>query len=205
MLSWSHFEHANLGGAKLTNGSLDNCSFNAAFMRGVVLKNARLDSANFEKAQLFDTDLRGVVFKNCTLTGANLTKADLRGTDLSAAIGLTREQIDSARIDETTRLPDYLGGIAISSEIRTELLSDDEKLRRITNEQSKQPTIRDLNVHVAFVLQLLALNMSWERVIEFHPGVDRVDIEACLLYAAKVAGHPFLARSPDSEKGPSPD
>lgn len=113
MLSWSHFERANLGSANFTSASLDNSHFDSAFMHNVVLKDAHLDSASFEKANLFDTDLRGVVFKNCKLTGANLNKADLRGADLSTAAGLKREQIDAARIDDTTKLPEYLGGIVV--------------------------------------------------------------------------------------------
>jgi uncharacterized protein YjbI with pentapeptide repeats len=45
-------------------------------------------------------DLRGA-----RLAGADLTGADLGGTDLHEVIGLTPEQIASARVDTRTRLP----------------------------------------------------------------------------------------------------
>jgi hypothetical protein len=39
---------------------------------------------------------------------AKLHQADLRGVDLSTALGLARDQLDHAMIDEETKLPSYL-------------------------------------------------------------------------------------------------
>jgi len=48
-----------------------------------------------------------------TFSGASLSKARfdgavLCGADLSQSIDLTRRQIESARMDKTTKLPDYI-------------------------------------------------------------------------------------------------
>lgn len=45
---------------------------------------------------------------SANLSGVDFSGANLRGVDLRHAIGLTREQIESANIDETTLLPDEL-------------------------------------------------------------------------------------------------
>ncbi len=37
-----------------------------------------------------------------------MTEADLRGADMSHVINLTCQQLQSAQIDRTTRLPDYI-------------------------------------------------------------------------------------------------
>ncbi len=55
-------------------------------------------------------DLRAVDLHGAHLGGANLSGAYLHGANLIRATGLTKEQIESAYIDENTRLPDYLKG-----------------------------------------------------------------------------------------------
>ncbi|MFJ5223924.1 pentapeptide repeat-containing protein [Streptomyces sp. NPDC088400] len=52
------------------------------------------------QAALGRSDLR-----DTDLSGANLSGADLSGADLSGAVNLTKNQVDSARIDGKTRLP----------------------------------------------------------------------------------------------------
>lgn len=55
-------------------------------------------------ANLMEADLRGA-----DLTHADLDQAEIEGTDLSTAVGLTRPQVDQARVGATTRLPPDLG------------------------------------------------------------------------------------------------
>jgi Pentapeptide repeats (8 copies) len=59
-------------------------------------------------ATLIRADLRGADLRDADLLGADLRDADVRGADLSAAIFLTQPQVNSARGDATTRLPDGL-------------------------------------------------------------------------------------------------
>ena len=59
-------------------------------------------------------DLRGAELKGVNLQGAQLQEANLRwgqhqGADLRDVEGLTKGQIESARIDDKTKLPDGLG------------------------------------------------------------------------------------------------
>ena len=54
-----------------------------------------LSNANLDLADLNGTDLNGT----------DLSGADLTGADLSGAVNLTKDQVDSARIDGKTRLP----------------------------------------------------------------------------------------------------
>ncbi len=67
------------------------------------LRWATLMGANLTEALLHGADLAGANF-----FGANLTRTFLHEVNLEGAVGLTREQIESAISDEHTRLPDYL-------------------------------------------------------------------------------------------------
>ena len=72
-------------------------------------RNLEAASAPLSKrAILAGADLRGADLQGADLHGANLQEAQLQGVDLSGAIGLTLQQVESAVIDEKTRLPDYL-------------------------------------------------------------------------------------------------
>ncbi|MFQ5816055.1 MAG: pentapeptide repeat-containing protein, partial [Candidatus Hydrothermarchaeaceae archaeon] len=86
----AHLEHAGLSGAHLEK----------AFLMQAHLQHASLDGAHLERA-----DLRWA-----NLNKANLSNAHLEGANLMNATGLTKEQIESAIIDEHTILPDYLKG-----------------------------------------------------------------------------------------------
>jgi hypothetical protein len=84
----------------------------------VALANAYLPSAHFEKAFLYESNLEGAVLNNAQFQGAWLWKAHLRnaelegarfeGADLTGAVGLTWPQLNRARIDDKTKLPEYL-------------------------------------------------------------------------------------------------
>jgi uncharacterized protein YjbI with pentapeptide repeats len=64
-------------------------------LSGANLARARLSFANLTRADLTEADL----------TEADLTEADLTGASLTEARGLTQEQLDTTKGDETTKLP----------------------------------------------------------------------------------------------------
>jgi uncharacterized protein YjbI with pentapeptide repeats len=59
-------------------------------------------------ADLGDANLQEANLEGAFLQGANLREANLRGADLRNVEGLTKEQIESADIDDETKLPDGL-------------------------------------------------------------------------------------------------
>ena len=75
---------------------------------GAVLRTLDFTGINFTSANLKRTDARKTIFARVNFRNADLTGADLRGADLTGARNLTIEQLQSAVIDETTRLPDYI-------------------------------------------------------------------------------------------------
>jgi uncharacterized protein YjbI with pentapeptide repeats len=72
-----------------------------AYLRRTDLSFANLERANLSQADFTNANLRGANFKD-----ANLVGTILRGADLTNATNLTAEQLKSAVIDATTRLPD---------------------------------------------------------------------------------------------------
>jgi uncharacterized protein YjbI with pentapeptide repeats len=114
----ANFEGANLQGADLQATDLQEAVFQRANLQGVNLwkadlQRANLVWANLQEASLVWAKLQGVNLKGAHLTGANLKEANLKGAildgaDLRNAISLTKKQIESAHIDDKTKLPDYL-------------------------------------------------------------------------------------------------
>jgi uncharacterized protein YjbI with pentapeptide repeats len=81
--------------------------------RGADLIGRRLAGADLRGASLRGALLVGADLTRADLRGADLIGADLRGTDLSGAdlagaLFLTQAQVNAARGDTTTRLPDGL-------------------------------------------------------------------------------------------------
>ena len=87
---------ANLRGADLVGADLRETNLIEGHLLGVVLIEAALITADLRQA-----DLRGAV-----LSAAILRGADLGGADLSTAKGLTQPQINEARGDRETKLPE---------------------------------------------------------------------------------------------------
>src|ERR671921_753777 len=96
-------DNAYLRGVNLGDADLEYIS-----MKGVNLHPARLVNTNLSNADLSDADLVHAYLANVDLSGATLSGADLRGVDLRTVTGLTQEQIDEAKGDERTLLPDDL-------------------------------------------------------------------------------------------------
>ncbi|MEU8346043.1 Uncharacterized protein YjbI, contains pentapeptide repeats [Actinomadura meyerae] len=76
---------------------------------GARLRGADLRAANLRGAYLIGADLRGADLRSADVIGADLRDADLRGADLTGCLFLTRAQLDAARGDAATRLPDAVG------------------------------------------------------------------------------------------------
>jgi uncharacterized protein YjbI with pentapeptide repeats len=96
-------DNAYLRGVNLGDADLEYIS-----MKGVNLHPARLVNTNLSNADLSDADLVHAYLANVDLSGATLSDADLSGVDLRTVTGLTQEQIDEAKGDERTLLPDDL-------------------------------------------------------------------------------------------------
>ena len=67
------------------------------------MRGARLGGAVLVQASLRNADLRAAYLRVAKLDGA-----DVRGADLRDTVGLTPAQIESARTDGDTRLPEDL-------------------------------------------------------------------------------------------------
>ena len=50
-----------------------------------------------------------------------------------------------------------------------------------------RPTIRNMRFTVAQMLELLAAEMTIAEIMEDYPYIEKKDIHACLLYAARMA------------------
>jgi hypothetical protein len=73
---------------------------------GARLRGADLANANLRGAYLIGADLREADLRQADLIGADLRDTDLRGADLRGALFLTQSQVNAARGDHSTRLPD---------------------------------------------------------------------------------------------------
>jgi hypothetical protein len=103
------FSGTCLDRASLVGGYFGKVDLVGASMRETVCKDASFKGANLASANLAGAELSGTCLKETNLERANMSGALLVGADLSGAnlmgvIGLTREQISSARIDLSTRL-----------------------------------------------------------------------------------------------------
>lgn len=63
---------------------------------------------SFRGALLIAADLRDADLRLADVLGADLRDADVRGADLSTALFLTQPQLNAARGDAATRVPDHL-------------------------------------------------------------------------------------------------
>lgn len=75
-------------------------------------------------------------------------------------------------------------------------MSDAGLLSRITLRPEQcggRPCIRGMRIRVSDVLGLLAAGAPEAEILEDYPYLEREDIAACLLYAARRLDHPRLA------------
>jgi uncharacterized protein YjbI with pentapeptide repeats len=93
------FHEANLAKVDFTEVNAEGAQFTGADIGHASI----LMDANFAGADLSKAILQGAKLKSANLTGANLTGADLRGAE-----NLSCDQLRSAIIDTTTKLPAYM-------------------------------------------------------------------------------------------------
>lgn len=63
-------------------------------------------------------------------------------------------------------------------------------LSRITinkDVRSGKPSIRNMRFTVTELLELLASGMTYQQLLDDYPYLERDDIDACILYASKIA------------------
>ena len=107
-LQGANFQHASLQEAQLQGANLQGAHLQGADLQGANLEKAQLQGASLQGANLQEANFEGADLRETFFWQANLQGAQLQGVDLSGAIGLRPQQIESAVIDEKTRLPDYL-------------------------------------------------------------------------------------------------
>ncbi len=104
----AHLEGADLWRTHLEGAHLWRTHLEEADVDGAHLERAGLNGAHLEGAFFCEAYLKGANLNGAHLEGADLNNANLEGALLRGATGLTREQIDEAITDETTKLPSYL-------------------------------------------------------------------------------------------------
>nr|WP_245819697.1 pentapeptide repeat-containing protein [Rhodococcus yunnanensis] len=100
LLEASDLVRAGVGGKKKNHRGAD--------LIGKKMTGANLLGASLRGAYLIASDLRNADLRFADMIGADLRDADLRGADLRNSLYLTQFQINAARGDATTRLPDAL-------------------------------------------------------------------------------------------------
>ena len=67
-----------------------------------------------------------------------------------------------------------------------------ELMQRITIEEGKcggRPCIRGMRIRVSDILELLGAGAGFDEILEDYPYLEREDIQAALLYAARQTDH----------------
>ncbi|WP_369218122.1 pentapeptide repeat-containing protein [Streptomyces flavofungini] len=75
---------------------------------GARLRAADLGAADLRGAYLIGADLREANLREADVIGVDFRDADLRGADLTGALFLTQSQVNAAKGDARTKLPDTL-------------------------------------------------------------------------------------------------
>jgi Pentapeptide repeats (8 copies) len=83
-------------------------SYRGADLIGARLRNKNLSNADFRGAYLIGADLTNADLSRADMIGADLRGAELSGADLSTCLFLTQPQINAARGNAGTKLPDTM-------------------------------------------------------------------------------------------------
>jgi hypothetical protein len=103
-----HLERAWLSEVHLEEAWLPKAHLEEAELWQAYLEKTNLSQTHLQKASLRSAHLEEAYLHSAQLEGADFLKVHLKGADLSQVLGLTQAQLDSARTDENTVLPDYL-------------------------------------------------------------------------------------------------
>lgn len=79
-----------------------------ADLMGVNLRGADLRTADFRGAYLIAADLRDTDLRKADFIGADFRDADIRGANLTGSIFLTQVQVNAAKGDAATKLPNLV-------------------------------------------------------------------------------------------------
>lgn len=112
-LERADFISSNLEGGLLMQARLQNAEFYNANLRSAVLseadlRKAYLSGAKLGQANFYKANLQGSFLPGANLHLANFVEANLQGTNLSGAKNLEQHQIEEAKSDRTTILPENL-------------------------------------------------------------------------------------------------
>lgn len=100
-----NFSYSRLNRCDLCGAELLSARFQNACLEAVRLVSADLTGADFREASLSGSDFSQAVLRSARMDGANLLGTDLCGADLTGARGLTQHQLQKARTDSSTILP----------------------------------------------------------------------------------------------------
>ena len=104
----ARFDDSDLREADFMRASLKSADFRGAILREAHLREARLDGANFLGADLQDASLRLASLRGANLLGAKFQGTTLVGADLTGAMYVVKGQLETAIVDEHTRMPSLL-------------------------------------------------------------------------------------------------
>jgi hypothetical protein len=112
-LAYANLSHADMQNANFSGTLFHNSDLRGALLNGTDLSQTKLESANLSGAFLWGTNLSRAHLSQALLVGtnlreANLSGADLTGVDLRQARSLTQKQVDAAKGDSSTQLPENL-------------------------------------------------------------------------------------------------
>lgn len=110
-LKQKSFTGSRLDYSDLTGANMFYTDFFQAILEGVNLSNsscvqAYFEYANLTKANFTNANLRDAELQNTNLLGTVFDNADMRGANLKGVHNLTVEQLNKARLDSTTILPE---------------------------------------------------------------------------------------------------
>jgi uncharacterized protein YjbI with pentapeptide repeats len=108
VLDQPHLQEADLGWANLQGADLIHAELQQAKLSGAQLQGAIFAHAQLQGAILSYANLQGAIFADAQLQGATLEGAQLQGVGLDRTKNLTQDQINTACVDENTRLPEGL-------------------------------------------------------------------------------------------------
>ncbi|MEH1970369.1 pentapeptide repeat-containing protein [Nostoc sp.] len=108
ILRGTNLQKAVLRKANLQGAHLNEANLQELVLRKANLQGAHLNEANLQGADLSEANLQGAYLSKTNLQGADLSEANLQKAFLWGAENLEQQQIELAKGDRTTILPENL-------------------------------------------------------------------------------------------------